>query len=169
MDRSSPIDGGRIDLHSHSRASDGQYAPAEVAERVAGAGLAVWALSDHDTVAGVDAAAEVAGRLGVRLVPGIELSAFLDRVYSAHDFDAAVLGTPGDLGLGYLEPLARLSGLPLPEHPRISELLSFYQDAMPVAFLYHARGVQGVNRRLEGVQLGLRGELATVSHWSLKP
>ena len=79
MDRSSPIDGGRIDLHSHSRASDGQYAPAEVAERVAGAGLAVWALSDHDTVAGVAGAAEVAGRLGVRLVPGIELSAFLDR------------------------------------------------------------------------------------------
>jgi peptide/nickel transport system substrate-binding protein len=99
----------------------------------------------------------------------LELSAFLDRVYSAHDFDAAVLGTPGDLGLGYLEPLARLSGLPLPGHPRIPELLAFYQDAIPVAFLYHARGVQGVNRRLEGVQLGLRGELATVSQWTLRP
>lgn len=99
----------------------------------------------------------------------LELSAFLDRVYTAHQFDAAVLGTPGDLGLGYLEPLARLSGLPLPEHPRIPDLLTFYQDDVPVAFLYHARGVQGVNRRLEGVQLGLRGELATVSQWSLRP
>ncbi|HWA56033.1 MAG TPA: ABC transporter substrate-binding protein [Gemmatimonadales bacterium] len=99
----------------------------------------------------------------------LELSAFLDRVYGAHDFDAAVLGTPGDLGLGYLEPLARLSGLPLADHPRIPDLLAFYQDAVPVAFLYHARGVQGVNRRLLGVQLGLRGELASVSQWRLRP
>jgi peptide/nickel transport system substrate-binding protein len=109
-------------------------------------------------------------RQGIRItIRQLELSAFLDRVYSAHDFDAAVLGTPGDLGLGYLEPLARLSGLPLPGHPRIPDLLAFYQDAVPVAFLYHARGVQGVNRRLEGVQLGLRGELATVSRWNLRP
>jgi predicted metal-dependent phosphoesterase TrpH len=71
--------GDRIDLHSHSRASDGQYTPAEVAERVAAAGVQVWALSDHDTVAGLAPAAEAAGRLGVRFVPGIELSAFLDR------------------------------------------------------------------------------------------
>jgi predicted metal-dependent phosphoesterase TrpH len=70
---------GRIDLHSHSRASDGQHPPAEVAERVARAGLAVWALSDHDTLAGLGPAAAAAGRLGVRFVPGIELSAFLDR------------------------------------------------------------------------------------------
>lgn len=79
MDPSSSSDGLRIDLHSHSRASDGQYAPAELAERVAAAGVGVWALSDHDTVAGLAPAAEVARRLGVRLVPGIELSAFLDR------------------------------------------------------------------------------------------
>jgi predicted metal-dependent phosphoesterase TrpH len=70
---------GKIDLHSHSRASDGQYPAAEVAARAAAAGLAVWALCDHDTVAGLGEAAEAAGRLGVRLVPGIELSAFLDR------------------------------------------------------------------------------------------
>ena len=42
----------------------------------------------------------------------LELSAFLARVYGpAHDFDAAVLGIPGDLGLGYLGPLAALAGL----------------------------------------------------------
>ncbi len=109
-------------------------------------------------------------RQGIRLtIRQLELSAFLDRVYTAHDFDAALLGTPGDLGLGYLEPLARVSGLPLPPSPSIVELLAFYRDAVPVAFLYHARGVQGVNRRLEGVQLGLRGELATVGQWSLRP
>jgi len=79
MDGDGPARDGRIDLHSHSRASDGQYPAAEVAERMAQAGVAVWGLADHDTVAGLPAAAQAAGRLGLRLVPGIELSAFLER------------------------------------------------------------------------------------------
>ncbi|HEX9049615.1 MAG TPA: PHP domain-containing protein [Anaeromyxobacter sp.] len=70
---------GKIDLHSHSRASDGEYSPADVALRAHAAGLSVWALCDHDTVAGLAEAAAAAGPLGIRLVPGIELSAFLDR------------------------------------------------------------------------------------------
>jgi peptide/nickel transport system substrate-binding protein len=108
-------------------------------------------------------------RKGIRVtIRQLELSAFLDRVYAAHQFEAAVLGTPGDLGLGYLDPLARLSGLRVPPTGDPAELLDFFQDSLPVAFLYHARGVQGVNRRLEGVQLGLRGELATVSQWSVR-
>jgi predicted metal-dependent phosphoesterase TrpH len=69
---------GMIDLHSHSRASDGQYAPAEVASRAAQAGVHVWGLCDHDTVAGLHEAAHAAAQHGLRLVPGIELSAFLD-------------------------------------------------------------------------------------------
>jgi len=76
--RGAPPD-GRIDLHSHSRASDGQYSPAELAGQFAGAGVSVWSLSDHDTVAGLGAAAEASRRLALRFVPGIELSAFLER------------------------------------------------------------------------------------------
>ena len=68
-----------IDLHSHSKASDGQFQAAEVAARAAAAGLSCWALTDHDTVAGLAAGAEAAARLGLRFVPGIELSAFLER------------------------------------------------------------------------------------------
>jgi len=68
---------GKIDLHSHSRASDGEYPAAEVAARAQAAGLSVWALCDHDTVSGLPEAAGAAARLGLRLVPGIELSAFL--------------------------------------------------------------------------------------------
>jgi predicted metal-dependent phosphoesterase TrpH len=68
---------GKIDLHSHSRASDGELDAAEVAERARAGGVRVWALSDHDTVAGMAAAAAAAKRHGLRLVPGIELSAFL--------------------------------------------------------------------------------------------
>jgi predicted metal-dependent phosphoesterase TrpH len=70
---------GIIDLHSHSIASDGQYTPSEVAVRARAAGCVVWALCDHDTVAGLESAAEAARGVGIRLIPGIELSAFLER------------------------------------------------------------------------------------------
>jgi len=68
-----------IDLHTHSTASDGQYAPAEVATRAAAVGTRAWALTDHDTVAGLEEGAGAARPLGIRFVPGIELSAFLER------------------------------------------------------------------------------------------
>jgi hypothetical protein len=71
-------DDAKIDLHSHSKASDGELPAAEVAALAKAAGLAVWGLSDHDTVAGLEDAARAAAAHGLRLVPGIELSAFLD-------------------------------------------------------------------------------------------
>jgi 3',5'-nucleoside bisphosphate phosphatase len=67
-----------IDLHSHSLASDGQYPAAVVAEQAAARGVAVWALTDHDTLAGLESAAAAARQHGLRFVPGIELSCFLD-------------------------------------------------------------------------------------------
>jgi predicted metal-dependent phosphoesterase TrpH len=67
-----------IDLHTHSTASDGQYAPSEVAARAARAGTVAWALTDHDTVAGLPPAAAAARNLNIRFIPGIELSALLD-------------------------------------------------------------------------------------------
>lgn len=69
----------RIDLHTHSRASDGEFTAAEVAERARAAGIGVWALCDHDTVAGLQEARSAAERAGIRLVPGIELSVFLEK------------------------------------------------------------------------------------------
>ncbi len=68
----------KIDLHTHSRASDGEFTPAEVAARARAAGLGVWGLCDHDTVAGLAEARTAADAHGLRLVSGIELSAFLD-------------------------------------------------------------------------------------------
>jgi peptide/nickel transport system substrate-binding protein len=94
----------------------------------------------------------------------LELSAFLSRVYGqAHDFDAAVLGIPGDLSLGYLTPLSALAGLKAPQDPAAAQRM--FADSMPVAFLYHPRGLQGMNRRVHGVTMDLRGELPTVHDW----
>ncbi len=64
-----------VDLHSHSTASDGARSPAEVMALARAAGLAAIALTDHDTVAGIAEAEAAARGLGLRLVPGVELSA----------------------------------------------------------------------------------------------
>lgn len=64
-----------IDLHTHSTASDGARTPAEVVRAAREIGLSALALTDHDTIAGLAEATE-AGRVeGVRIVPGVELSA----------------------------------------------------------------------------------------------
>lgn len=65
----------RIDLHTHSRASDGTQSPAELVEAAAAAGLDVLGLTDHDTAAGWPEAQEAAERCGIRVIPGIEISA----------------------------------------------------------------------------------------------
>jgi peptide/nickel transport system substrate-binding protein len=98
----------------------------------------------------------------------LELSAFLARVYGpAHDFDAAVLGLTGDPGLAYLGPLAGVAGLAAPADP--AEAQRMFADSLPVVVLYHARGLQGMNRRVHGVAMDLRGELPTVHDWWVAP
>ena len=94
----------------------------------------------------------------------LELSAFLGRVYGpTHDFDAAVLGVTGDAGLAYLGPLASVAGLTAPADPAAAQRM--FADSLPVVVLYHARGLQGMNRRVHGVVMDLRGELPTVHDW----
>jgi len=68
-------DAAGIDLHTHSSCSDGSLTPGELVERAAAAGVRVLALTDHDTLAGVAEAHAAAERIGIRLVPGVELSA----------------------------------------------------------------------------------------------
>ena len=63
-----------IDLHTHSTVSDGSEPPARVVERAAAAGCSALAITDHDSVAGLEEAAARADALGVRLVRGCEVS-----------------------------------------------------------------------------------------------
>lgn len=63
------------DLHAHTTASDGTFTPQELARAAADLGLTYLAVTDHDTTAGVPAAQIAARGLGVRLIPGVELSA----------------------------------------------------------------------------------------------
>jgi 3',5'-nucleoside bisphosphate phosphatase len=63
-----------IELQSHSTVSDGQLQPSEVVAEAAKAGVTTLALTDHDAIAGVGEAQAAAERLGVELVPAIEMS-----------------------------------------------------------------------------------------------
>ncbi|PRY15139.1 PHP domain-containing protein [Kineococcus rhizosphaerae] len=73
----------RIDLHTHSTASDGTQSPADVIASAAQAGLDVVALTDHDTSTGWAEATAAADREGLRFVPGVEISCLL-RGVSVH-------------------------------------------------------------------------------------
>jgi peptide/nickel transport system substrate-binding protein len=133
---------------------------------------------------------------GVRVaVRPQELGAFLVAARAPRKtFDLLLTGVPGDVGLSYLASLfasssaggaldyagfhrpaldaafARAAAAPTADARRrawaaVQQVLA---DSVPVAWLYHARGVQGVARRLEGVTMDLRGELATVHDWRMR-
>src|SRR5262245_33953087 len=64
----------RIELHAHSTASDGEHPPAEVVRRAAAAGISVLALTDHDTLGGIEEATWAGAELGVKVIAGCEFS-----------------------------------------------------------------------------------------------
>ena len=67
------------DLHTHSTASDGQYAPAALVEKAAAAGIQVLAVTDHDTIDGAEEAVQAGTALGLTVLRGVELGAAEDR------------------------------------------------------------------------------------------
>jgi predicted metal-dependent phosphoesterase TrpH len=67
-----------IDLHLHTTASDGRYAPRELVDGVAAAGITVMAVTDHDTTAALAEVQACASERGIEAVPGIEITAVDD-------------------------------------------------------------------------------------------
>lgn len=63
-----------VDLHTHTTASDGSDSPTELVKKAAEAGLAAVAVTDHDTVSGLDEACEAGKRYNISVVRGCELS-----------------------------------------------------------------------------------------------
>jgi predicted metal-dependent phosphoesterase TrpH len=86
-----------IDLHLHTTASDGRSTPEELVAEVAAAGCRTIALTDHDTVAGLEATRRAADAAGLAFVDGIEITAVAD------ERDVHILGyfiSPADESLG---------------------------------------------------------------------
>ena len=73
--RSAGLGGPHVDLHAHSTASDGSQSPTALVAAARAAGLSAIAVTDHDTMAGVAEATAAGSALGLRVVPGVELSA----------------------------------------------------------------------------------------------
>jgi predicted metal-dependent phosphoesterase TrpH len=87
---------GSIDLHLHTTVSDGRCTPREVVERAARGGVAVMAVTDHDTTAAVAEVREFARACGIHTITGLEITAVDD------ERDIHVLGylfNPDDQGL----------------------------------------------------------------------
>ena len=97
----------------------------------------------------------------------LENSAFQDRVSGArHDFSAAVMGIPGDPGFGFLPRIGELTGIRVPAD--LHDAQRVLAEQLPVVWLYHARGVQGMNQRVQGVQMDVRGEFPSVTAWHVR-
>ena len=67
----------------------------------------------------------------------------------------------------YLGSIGTVAGVRLPADPAAAQRIA--ADSVPMVVLYHARGLQGMNRRVRGVRMDLRGELPTVHDWSVTP
>jgi peptide/nickel transport system substrate-binding protein len=131
--------------------------------------------------------------IGVKLtIRVMELASFLTTVRAPQkQFDVVITGIPGDIALGHLSALFSTAqqggaldytGYHAPELDRAlavarraapddasaawRDVDAELQRRMPVAWLYHARGVQGRSARLDGVVMDLRGELVSITKWT---
>lgn len=65
-----------IDLHVHTKASDGLYSPADIVKMAVSAGVSVLGIADHDTVNGIDEALAAASNKELELIPGVEINSY---------------------------------------------------------------------------------------------
>jgi predicted metal-dependent phosphoesterase TrpH len=89
-----------VDLHTHSTASDGSLSPAALVRAAKKQGLSALALTDHDTLSGLEEAGEEAKKQGIRFIPGIEFEITQGK-------DSLTVFPPGEfhlLGLGITRP-----------------------------------------------------------------
>lgn len=162
----------KFDLHCHSTCSDGTYAPADVVQRAHAAGVDVLALTDHDTLLGIDEARAAATACGMTLINGVEISCehTLNGGYGKNKSTNKIIHV---LGLDFTdrekmhETLLQLQESRATRGQRITEklskLLDIDYDELWQAVLDKAGGnPQAVGRAHIGQVLFERGEVKTV-------
>ncbi len=108
----------KADLHVHTRASDGDLSPEEIVELAGKRELLAIAVTDHDTITGVPQALQTGRKLGVNIIPGIEISAVYDPG-TLH-----MLGYFKEFPAGLEDDLERIQKGRLDRFPRIIERLN---------------------------------------------
>lgn len=162
----------KYDLHCHSTCSDGTYAPTEVVKRAHAAGINVLALTDHDTLVGIDEAREAANAYDIQLINGVEISCehTLSGGYGKNKSTNKIIHVLGldfadrekmHATLQQLQDSRATRGQRITE--KLSELLDIDFDELWQAVLDKAGGnPQAVGRAHIGQILFERGEVKTV-------
>lgn len=65
---------GKVDLHTHTSYSDGFHSPEELLDKAKTVGIEILGISDHDNLAAIKEATEIGKRLGIEIIPGVEIS-----------------------------------------------------------------------------------------------
>ncbi|HXG03960.1 MAG TPA: PHP domain-containing protein [Candidatus Binatia bacterium] len=95
------MSGGAVDLHAHTTASDGTLPPRELVRTAARHGVRVLAVTDHDSTEGLAEALDEAGRLGLTIVPGLEINCDVEGA------EIHVLGYLGDWQAAWFQEFLR--------------------------------------------------------------
>jgi peptide/nickel transport system substrate-binding protein len=140
--------------------------------------------------------ADLAAR-GVRVnIRQVELGTFLTQARASNkQYDVLVAGVPGDVALAFLGAMFEsrqqggaldYAGFHVPKLDSLfaaargapndtartvawQEVQRLLRDQMPVAWIYHSRGLQGISARLRNVVMDLRGEMPTLAQWEIAP
>jgi predicted metal-dependent phosphoesterase TrpH len=125
----------RCDLHMHSRCSDGTLEVESLVEALHGAGVSVFSLTDHDTLAGLERAALAAQQHGMRAIPGVEISTRLGQL------ELHILGYGFDVRhAGLVSALAGQCAARVERIPRIVSKLVELGLALTVEDVYREAG-----------------------------
>ena len=137
-----------IDLHVHSTASDGTYAPAEAAELAKKIGLSAIALTDHDTIDGLEEFQETGKALDIETIPGIEFAALWPK---------------------YHRPEIHIVGLGFdPSHPALLERMTEIKESRDIRNQKMCEKLSsiGLHITLEEVTANAGGEIITRAHFA---
>ena len=137
-----------IDLHAHSTASDGTYTPAEVAKLAKTIGLAAIALTDHDTIDGLEEFQKAGAALDIETIAGIEFAA----LWTKHHRPEIHI-----VGLGFD-----------PNHPVLSERMKDIQESRDIRNQKMCEKLSsiGLYITLDEVAANAGGEIITRAHFA---
>ncbi|CAK0738047.1 3',5'-nucleoside bisphosphate phosphatase [Gammaproteobacteria bacterium] len=136
----------RYDLHTHSTASDGTLSPTELVRRAQERGIEVLALTDHDCTDGVAEATTEANKLGLILIPGMELSVSWENGQTIHMVGLRIDPATPVLQAGLL---------------RLREVRNWRAEEMGRRLATH-----GILGAFEGAQALARGPIVSRTHFA---
>ena len=137
-----------IDLHAHSTASDGTYTPAEVAKLAKTIGLAAIALTDHDTIDGLEEFQKAGAALGIETITGIEFATLWGK---HHRPEIHIVGLGFD-----------------PNHPVLSERMKDIKESRDIRNRKMCEKLSsiGLHITLDEVATNAGGEIITRAHFA---